>query len=674
MIIAIIFAHVWGVIQLIVLASFARTIRVRTVLAALAVGLYACAPGAALLQIAWARSIAWMTGESLHHMAGVATYTIDPFIEEIVKVLPVLVLLMVQSIRRQWSITDCVLTGAAVGSGFGLAENLYRFGASPYQALTVHGGWSLATSLALPFVPSIRTTLTSWLPPGTSAGDIFFPGISGQPWVNLHLAWSAIGGLAVGLMRLRPGVVGRIAGALLLLYIGLDHAAWNATGAYGSSVRELLVAPFASQRGLLVFLPIAAFAVAWWLDRRRQNPTRSDQPVLKAEVAAPSPFIGTLRAAVSRLPWSLPRAYGFVRLRRAYNSALASGASGESDDLRTVVFDARDRIDQDLVQLESPRWFRIKRMTSAWLRALTRPRAIIGLVLVMPSVVWFVVGGWPQTAWLQTMMMGPVAWKVVLALSILSLAWIAWQIVVGTRSLPKVLRFPIGEDAAVLGLRIASGAGTVALGAYALLSAFPRFLPTQHLFSNADAREAMLEAALGSLLMMTGSVAFGLPLWSDGWGKQAVADSPVYQANLADQKAAEAKASLDKAEAGVKAASDSYAAYKAQADQAAAALDQATDAWNKAQANAEAAQATGNKAAIAVANGQAAAADAALSRATAANNAAESARRGALVASQGAVDKAQAARDAHQSAVEVEAYAETKAAAARAQPGDPHKP
>ena len=50
MIIAIVFAHVWGVLQLVVLGSLARTVRARTVLTALVVGLYACALLAVLLQ------------------------------------------------------------------------------------------------------------------------------------------------------------------------------------------------------------------------------------------------------------------------------------------------------------------------------------------------------------------------------------------------------------------------------------------------------------------------------------------------------------------------------------------------------------------------------------------------------------------------------------------------
>jgi hypothetical protein len=44
MIVAIVFAHVWGVVQMIVFGSMARTIRARTALTAMAAGFYACAP------------------------------------------------------------------------------------------------------------------------------------------------------------------------------------------------------------------------------------------------------------------------------------------------------------------------------------------------------------------------------------------------------------------------------------------------------------------------------------------------------------------------------------------------------------------------------------------------------------------------------------------------------
>ena len=65
MIVAIVFAHVWGVLQLIALGSFARTIRIRTALAAMAAGLYACATVALLMQFAWILPAARITGAPL---------------------------------------------------------------------------------------------------------------------------------------------------------------------------------------------------------------------------------------------------------------------------------------------------------------------------------------------------------------------------------------------------------------------------------------------------------------------------------------------------------------------------------------------------------------------------------------------------------------------------------
>jgi hypothetical protein len=509
MIIAIAFAQVWGVIQLIVVGSLARTIRMRTVLAALAVGLYACAPVAALLQIAGTRSAAWITGGSIHHMVGVAAYTVDPFIEEIVKVLPLVALLMMPSIRRQWSITDCILMGAAVGSGLGLAENLYRFGASPYQALAINGGWSLATSGALPFVPSVWTTLTSWLPPGTAPGDIYFPGISGQPWVNLHLAWSAIGGLAIGLIWLDRRTVARIAGAFLLLYVGIDHMAWNAASADGSWVKEMLVGPFASQRHLLGLLPIAALAIAWWLDRQRQRDNDGDDLTLAGEQFASFRLLGTLRASVSRLPGSLLSVYSFARLRRAYNSARTFGSADETKNLRTMVAHARDLINRQLVQPKSAPL--LAPVRGAKVKVIRWLAIIIWLVLMMPPIFWFVIAGWPQTAWLQTVMTAPVTWKILLGLSVATQAWLAWRLVVAVRMWPKSLRLPVGDDAAIVGLRIICGAGGIGFGGYVLMRAFTGLAPTIHLLNNVHVQEAYADATPATSVQLGNGAVGAMP-------------------------------------------------------------------------------------------------------------------------------------------------------------------
>ena len=53
MVISIVVAYAWGVLQLITLGSFARTVRIRTVYAALAVGLYLVVPLTVVLQASW---------------------------------------------------------------------------------------------------------------------------------------------------------------------------------------------------------------------------------------------------------------------------------------------------------------------------------------------------------------------------------------------------------------------------------------------------------------------------------------------------------------------------------------------------------------------------------------------------------------------------------------------
>ena len=48
-------------------------------------------------------------------------------------------------------------------------------------------GWNAWHQQALPFVPGFSRTLTSWLPPGTAADDVRFPGSHAHSWLNLHV-------------------------------------------------------------------------------------------------------------------------------------------------------------------------------------------------------------------------------------------------------------------------------------------------------------------------------------------------------------------------------------------------------------------------------------------------------------------------------------------------------
>jgi RsiW-degrading membrane proteinase PrsW (M82 family) len=322
MIFAIVFAQVWGVIQLIVLGSLARTVRVRTVVAAMALGLYAVAPVAVIVQKTWIGIAATLLGRSMADITGIASYTVDPFLEEALKLLPLVLLMLIPAIRRQWSITDCVLIAAAIGSGFGLAEHLYRYASSPHAAEAVRGGWEMSFGRYTPMVPGIFSSLTSWLPNG-----VWFPEDPSR--VNWHLAWSAIGGLALGLFVRNPKRAARVTAGVLFLVIGLDHAAGN-THDIGNTWLAFLAAPLDLITSNLGLLALVTIVVAWWLDRPALSAAESAEPLLAAERAASPRYVGTIKAAFSRLPWSLSWVFGLDRARRAYSAAHAT-APGSVD-------------------------------------------------------------------------------------------------------------------------------------------------------------------------------------------------------------------------------------------------------------------------------------------------------------------------------------------------------
>lgn len=495
MLLAVIFAHVWGVLQLLVLGSFAKTTRTRTVLAAMAVGFFACAPLAVLLQVTWIRAAASLSGAYIGGVVQTASYTFDPFMEEALKVLPLLLLLRLPAMRRQCSITDCVLIAAATGSGFGLAEFLYAVGTAPSQATPIEGGWILGIGLWLPVVPSMWTSIHAWLPSG--AGDTFLA--SGATSPNLHLAWAAVGGLAVGLV-LRLRAPGRwIAAVVLFLYIGLDHAAVNAEI---KSVGGVFSTVFSWLRTGLRLLPIAALAVAWMLDRRRwQRAATPYAPRLTLEESTQPRVLGTLRAALSHAPWSLLDVLAFVRVRRAYGMARADGAA--APELAAIVTNLRDGIERRLASAGQGSASAASDHIAAWARSLRRPAVLIWIALALPPFLWFVAGGWPQTAGVQRVMTSSIAWPIVVLLSAAAQAWLVWQLVVMLRLWPRIAALPVGDETAVFGLRAICGLGAVSLGGYALTRAFTGLSPSMNVLA-VHASEAFARTPL-DVALMTGA-------------------------------------------------------------------------------------------------------------------------------------------------------------------------
>jgi hypothetical protein len=102
-------------------------VRIGTLLLAVPVGVYGCGALAVALEWAYTRGVAAAAGQPLYQVVIAASYTVDPLVEELVKVVPLLVVAAWPRVRRQWGVSDFVLLGAGCGAGFALLEALLRF-------------------------------------------------------------------------------------------------------------------------------------------------------------------------------------------------------------------------------------------------------------------------------------------------------------------------------------------------------------------------------------------------------------------------------------------------------------------------------------------------------------------------------------------------------------------
>lgn len=501
MTLAIIFAHVWGVLQLVVLGSLRRTSQLSTILIAIPAGVYGCALGAVLLQIAWTRPISWLPFFALAEVVKVASYTLDPLIEEVIKVLPLVFLLRLRNIRHQWSLTDCILIGAALGSGFGLAEALFRFSTAAGKAREMPFGWVFSIGLSPVTVFKPMSLITTWLPESVSIGEIFFTADTPKR-INLHLAWSALGGLGVGLYFLEGRKHARTVSLALLGFIVVDHAATNLAISNQSWLASLVVKPLEIIRHGLGFFPVLALGVAWRFDRDRQQLSPNSDLLLKAERTSAPIWHGTISAALSRLPWSSIWVFGLVRMRRAYqttgtfNTDPRRAENTKSDDdarngLYTILIEMRDRIDHAWDNSIHNSIIRSLLKKTTLVAIIKQPQCIAFFILIIPPILWFVVGGKPDTAWLQQLLTTTPAWVVIIILSIPTLGWSVWSLIAAARQWRKKIASPIADTGATFALRLVAGMGALALGIYSVLLGVAGASPHDKLLNNTHVLDAI---------------------------------------------------------------------------------------------------------------------------------------------------------------------------------------
>jgi hypothetical protein len=517
------FAAFWGVLQLAVLGWGTRTVRVGTLVLVMGVGFYACGAVAGAAELAWTRLFAALSGGSVADAVRTAGYTVDPFLEEVVKVLPLVLAGLHLRTRRQWGLTDCLLIGAAAGAGFGLLEAVMRFGHQP--------------GYAEPLVPGPLEAVTTWLPAPVDAAFLAAPGLGGP--TDVHLVWSAVAGLGVGLWFRRHGRE-RWAGPALVALAGAAHAAYNydLVVAGGNAVGDVLAAPFVFAQPALWLWPAVALAVAVTLDVRVLRRSRAISPAvrLRREGTGRGGAGALFRYAALGLPWTPLLVLRLVGIRRAAHYGLADGLTEDAQPMIREVGDVRARMD-------------VADHPSAWkgvgLRHLRLDRdpdegpdadadggedgddtaaapesgpaaalrqfwpLLLWLVLLLPPFLYFVVGTTPSAAGVQDWLQRPAVFGAVFVFPAgFGLVLLAWQVVTGVHGLPAVLRQPSGELPALVSFRAATAFGASLVGVLGIAAWLTGTNPARPLtaaFHVVDALDSLLLVA-GLALMLAAFV------------------------------------------------------------------------------------------------------------------------------------------------------------------------
>jgi hypothetical protein len=401
-------AAVVSVTQLAVIGSWGRSLRITTLLQGIAVGFLVCGFAAVALQFAWTRIVAALTSGSVYDIQNFASWTVDPFIEEIFKLAPLLLLALWRPrIQRQLGYTDHLLYGAALGMGFALLEAALRFVRLGIMAGDYGGQFVVDGGLfGLVRVPSLWESLTTWQP-GPAITEEFFS--SGSGGVQ-HLVWSALAGVGVAWLVRWKGPR-RLLGLLPLLLVSLDHANFNMRIAvpepgWASDALAWVGSQFSWMLVVGLLGAVAADRVIQARGRRM-----SPQVLLPGEPPTGLGPWGMFKLAFAGFPRSTWVVWQVVLSRRAAMTALTAGESEPHlrDGVATEVAQLSRTI--GLPRQETVRLWReaVKRAFNKinW-RVLRSPKMIIWAVALLPGLAYLVIGAFPATKGLQQAMNSPV--------------------------------------------------------------------------------------------------------------------------------------------------------------------------------------------------------------------------------------------------------------------------
>ncbi|MGI5377900.1 PrsW family glutamic-type intramembrane protease [Streptomyces sp. CA-251387] len=489
-------AALYGVVQLFALSWPTRSVRLATVLLTVLVGVYACGTATALLELTYTRTIAAQTGRSLAEVVNTTAYTTAPWVEELLKVSPLLLAGLYAKVRRQWGLTDFTILGAALGAGFGLLEALLRYSLDADRALARHGGWIVPDSLSAPYIPGPGEVFTSWLPAPAAALNLGRTGEVTVPTFT-HLAWTALAGLAVGILwrarvRLKPLALIPF-GAAVAHHTLNNYAAGHSGGESGQWLENL--------DGKLWAAPLLALLLAMTADLAclRHGKRRLPGVLLAAERTDKDSAAALIRYASRRFPWTPLIALRFIRLRRSlcYSCTAPATPLPTAEPLHRSVADIAARIDATDNAQSWRHTVAIRDQVRAVRSAVGGPRRrrlliLIPCVLVLPSVLFLGVGSFKSTAGLQDYFTTGTGPKILRAFAIAALMWTAWLLATLLRTWRQATTHPLGEQLATHRFRTGSALGSATAGTLLLwrslgeAGADGRAIPAAHLLEALD--------------------------------------------------------------------------------------------------------------------------------------------------------------------------------------------
>ena len=415
MLLLMVIAAVVSVTQLAVVGSWGRSLRISTLLQGITVGFLVCGFVTVALQFAWTRIAAALTSIPVADIQRFASWTVDPFLEEILKVAPLILLALWRPrIQKQLGYTDHLLYGAALGMGFELLEAALRFSRLTMFSNEYGGRFFVDGNLSgIVTVPNVWESLFTWQPVPAAFQDLLG---SGGDTIQ-HLVWTALAGVGVAWFARWKGPR-RLLGILPLLLASFDHANYNARiqfpdAGLGSDILAWVGSQLAWVLVVALLGAVAADRIIQWRGRRA-----SPEVLLPREPATGFAPLGLLKVMFAGVPWSPWVVWQVALSRRAAMFAatagepephLRDGVATEVAQLARVsalpVAEAR-RLWRDAVRRTFPKF--------DW-RVLRSPKVIIWAIALLPAVFYLVIGAFPATKPLQQAMNSPVGLVLLLA-------------------------------------------------------------------------------------------------------------------------------------------------------------------------------------------------------------------------------------------------------------------